>query len=335
VNSTELAANLIAAGVVALLVFGLSRLRREFGVAQEPITYTTADAIAHTLAPGDVVPATDLALAETAGGVRRSHRTGLSSIVVGTDNRLSTSKTMVFAWTAVITYGLLALLVAKALGAPAGWTAQVDNGLQEEYLVLLGGPFAAAIIAKLSAVSQVETQGKPPAPPASTSASQLVTDDAGDTDLGDLQYVLFNVLALVFFLAEFWQDFSAGFPDLPALLAGLVLTSTGGYAAKKLIKPGGPALTSVIPAGPGAVQLYGTNLVIAAAISPTGAALPPLVFVDRQPATITAATQILGADRLTVTLPPIEPGSHLISAVRADGIPAVGPAGSDGIVYLT
>jgi hypothetical protein len=39
-------------------------------------------------------------------------------------------------------------VVAIWLGDHEPWDRQVDRGLQEEYLLLLGGPFAAAVLAK-------------------------------------------------------------------------------------------------------------------------------------------------------------------------------------------
>jgi hypothetical protein len=271
---------------------------------------------------------------------RRGARSGLAPLVVGADNRLSTSKTMVSAWTLAIFYGLLSLLIAKALGNSSGWDALTgpEGGLQEEYLILLGGPYAAAIVAKVSAVGQTVTEGKPPATTVKPNVGQLISDDAGDTDLGDLQYVLFNLVALGFFLVDFWSHSDLGFPNLPSLLAGLVLTSAGGYAAKKLIRQSGPTLTSVVPptAPPGAtaVLLYGANLVIPANVAPDGVALPPMVSLGSLPVTVTAHQQILGADRLTILIPAgAEPGAALISVVRADGIAALGPAGADGVPF--
>ena len=87
----------------------------------------------------------------------------------------------------------------------------------------------------------------PSAPMGDAVPSQLLTDDNGDTDLGDFQYVLFNAIGLTFFLGDFIGDLASGFPVLPPLLTGLLLTSTAGYGAKKLLPQVPPTLTSVIP----------------------------------------------------------------------------------------
>jgi hypothetical protein len=210
----------------------------------------------------------------------------------------------------------LSLLVAVWLGDHEPWDAQVDRGLQEEYLLLLGGPFAAAILAKYTAVNQAET--KTDAPVGQANLSQLVNDDQGDTDLGDFQYVLFNAIALAFFLGDFIGDLTEGFPVLPAILTGLVLTSTGGYAAKKLIAQAAPTLTSVLPAAaqPDAeVQVFGTNLTVPVSELGTAEQMKATVFIGTEQATVTAHDLVLGNDRLTVKVPAgARPGSAPVSA---------------------
>jgi hypothetical protein len=43
---------------------------------------------------------------------------------------------------------------------------------------------------------------------------------------------------------------------------------------------------------------------------------------------------VLGADRLTVTIArDAAPGRGALAVVRADGVPAVGPAGADGLPF--
>ncbi len=333
----QLAAQLIAAGAVALLVALLAAVRRTIPVTTEAVTFAPASGMQRTLPAGSEISSAVLEDVERAhpGATRTVRKSALASILIGSDNRTSTSKTVMVLWTIAIAYGLVALLVADLLGDHRGWNAQLELGLQEEYVLLLGGPYAAAIFAKVTALSQARGDGRSAALPGSFSAGQIVSGDNGDTDVGDLQYVLFNVIALGYFLSQLLTGFENGFPKLPALLTGLVLTSASGYAAKKLIRQGGPALTSVIPAaaapGTAGVLLYGTNLV---ATAPTGSALPPTIVVGGQHVVPTAFEAILGADRLTLTIPPdAAPGAGTIGAVRADGQPALGPAGTDGMPF--
>jgi hypothetical protein len=230
---------------------------------------------------------------------------------------------------------LLSLLIAAWLGDHGPWDAQVSQGLQEEYLLLLGGPYAAAILAKYAAVNQSET--KPDAPVGAANAAQLINNDRGDTDLGDFQYVLFNLIALAFFFGDFLGGLEAGFPVLPAILNGLVLTSTGGYAAKKLIAQTSPALTSVLPAAaaPGAaVEVFGTNLGVPASVSGTGTQLKPTVVIGSMLADVVGHDLVLGNDRLTIKVPAgTAAGPAPISAARADGAAARGPFGTNSLPF--
>jgi hypothetical protein len=57
----------------------------------------------------------------------------MRGILVGKDNRLSTSKLSAFAWTWAIAWAILSLAVADWVGAPSGWTALLDQGLQDRY----------------------------------------------------------------------------------------------------------------------------------------------------------------------------------------------------------
>ena len=66
------------------------------------------------------------------GQWREQKRSWLGAIVVGIDNRSSTSKTIAFAWTLAVAWGLLSLIVAVWLGDHGPWDRQVDLGLQEE-----------------------------------------------------------------------------------------------------------------------------------------------------------------------------------------------------------
>jgi hypothetical protein len=328
-------AELIAGLALVALTAGLAMIGRRDTVVQQDTQYQLRDGSTRTVTRGTAIPKTQVELLDAKTPVRHQRRSWLAAMIVGKDHRLSTSKTVVFAWTLAIAFGLLSLLIAVWLGDDDPWDNQVEKGMQEEYLLLLGGPFAAAILAKYAAVSQNET--KTDGAVGTAKASQLVNDDEGDTDLGDFQYVLFTVIALAFFLGNFIGDLSGGFPELPAILTGLVLTSTGGYAAKKLIAQAAPTLTSVLPtaAKPGAeVQLFGTNLSVPGNVSGTGGSLKATVYFGSHQADVTAQDVVLGNDRLTLTVPAAAtPGQAPISAARADGVAARGPSGMNVLPF--
>jgi hypothetical protein len=307
-------AQLIAGIAVGLMTLLLAIAGRRELIAQKDLTYEGADKKTHSISRGEAIRREDAARVDQASA-RWVRRSALGALLAGTDNRTSTSKTVVYAWTAAVAFGLLSLVVAIWLGDHRPWDQQVDRGLQEEYLLLLGGPFAAAVLAKYATSAQAAT--KTSAAPGDAAPSQLVTNDNGDADLGDFQYVLFNAIGLTFFLGDFIGDLGNGFPVLPPLLTGLLLTSTAGYSAKKFLPQVPPTLASVVPAAamPGeSVQVFGHNLTVLASVR---------AFVGGLEAQVTACDLVLGNDRLTVVVPPdAPPGSAPISVVRADGTQA-------------
>ena len=173
------------------------------------------------------------------------------SLVVGEDNRVSTSKTTALVWTYTLAAALLSFLIARWLGHPNGINALTSQGLNAQYAVLIGGPLGAAILAKGIVSSQVASglAAKPEAPAATP--AQLVQNDAGEADLGDVQYLLFNVVALFFFYGEFFRAPQLGIPTIPDVLVGLTSVSAVGFVGKKALSgPGG--ISSVQPSAGGA-----------------------------------------------------------------------------------
>ena len=325
-------AQLVAGLALALLILVLAMVHRTDRVVEGDAEFELADGSRRTVTHGTVIPEDQLShIAQTNQQVvtRERRRSALGAIVVGKDHRTSTSKTVVFAWTVAVAFGLLSLLIAVWLGDHEPWDVQVERGLQEEYLLLLGGPFAAAILAKYAATTQDDV--KTDAPVGNADASQLVNDNEGNADLGDFQYVFFNLIALAFFLGDFIGDLSDGFPVLPAILTGLILTSTGGYAAKKLIAQAAPTMGTVTPSSAPPktdIQIFGANLDVPASVSGTGQQLNPTVLMGSEQTTVKTNDLVLGNNRITVTVPnDAKAGPAPISVVRADGVPARGPSG--------
>jgi hypothetical protein len=190
--------------------------------------------------------------------------TVVGGVIVGEDHRISTSKTVASIWTYAVASALLSLVIVRWMGHGGALSAQSENGLQANYALLIGGPLGAAILAKAVVVGQLEAGTTSKADGDQPAASQLVSNDAGATDLGDLQYVLFNTVALVFFVGEFVRVPQEGLPDLPDLLVGLTSVSAVGYLGKKVL-PQAPQITTATPnpATPGAlIAIAGTGLVV-------------------------------------------------------------------------
>lgn len=326
------AAEVIAGGVLAVItVVGFLPIRTA-QVATTTITYAI-EGVNRTVRSGAIVPASDIQAAEISCHDYKTVRLPfLRQLIIGKDERTSTSKFVALAWTYAIFFALLALIVANWLGTSAGYDALVKNGLRDEYLLFLGGPYAAAVLAKYKAQGSPD---KTTAAVGSANPKQLITDDTGDADLGDFQYVLFNALALAFFLGTFIPHLQQGMPRLPSLLTGLAITSAGGYTAKQLTAQAGPTLTSLLPTSAprgSAVEVWGNNLIVPASVAPDGAALAPVVTVGGAKASVTATDQALGSDHITVDIAPnAKAGQTKLAVFRADGVQALGPGGTDGL----
>lgn len=172
----------------------------------------------------------------------------LRGFILGKDNRVSTSKVQVVIWTYAIAGALMSLIAATWVGPDTGFDKLTDPDFNfEDYLVLLGGPFAAAVLARAIVGSQV-ANGETAKPPGEPSASQVFTNDAGDANLVDCQYLLFNLVALAYFLGAFLESPAGGLPDIPTVLFVLTGASAAGYVSNKAIASGKPSVTSVVPA---------------------------------------------------------------------------------------
>jgi hypothetical protein len=191
--------------------------------------------------------------------VTQQHGLYFRGLYTGTDGRWSTSKVQVLLWTYAVAFGLLSIFVALQLkgglhldqGEGKGTTFG-DLEFDDQYLLLLGGYFAAAVLAKGITTSRVESgqQVKPQVEEARSpvqGAKDLVTDDAGQGDLGDMQFFLFNVIALGVFLVSFVPHLERGMPDLPWFLVGLTSVSALAYVGKKTVESGSPTIAAVVP----------------------------------------------------------------------------------------
>jgi hypothetical protein len=166
------------------------------------------------------------------------------SLVVGQDNRVSTSKTAALVWTYTLAASLLSFLIARWLGHPHGYEVLSKEGLNAQDAVLMGGSVGSAILAKGIVSAQVDSGSSAKPPAESASPAQLVQGDGGETDLGDVQYLLFNIVALAFFYGEMFRAPQAGLPTIPDVLVGLTSVSAVGFVAKKALA--GPATISEV-----------------------------------------------------------------------------------------
>jgi hypothetical protein len=156
---------------------------------------------------------------------------GIGGLFLGIDNRTSTSKLQAMLWTYAVLWALISLLVGA--GARDFNDALGDN-LREEYFLLLGGPYAAAIAAK--AITTSRSSKKAPKRGRSTASERLVevvANDTGSIDLGDFQYSAFTLVTLTYFAWAFIDSPGEGLPSIPGTLLVLTGVSLSAYVGKK------------------------------------------------------------------------------------------------------
>jgi hypothetical protein len=237
-------------------------------------------------------------------GPQRPYPPGLWGIIVGKDWRWSTSKCMFALWTYILLFALIALIFFY----PEGFKKLLSGGAGLGYLILIGSPAAAAVLAKastsagvtngdvikspfgsgtpmaplgpttgtsgtggagtvtvssgsgLGTVSSATISGPsyltgppnvtgafssgaisaPSLPTPATGLTQLYSDDDGDTDLADFQYLCFNLVLLAYFLYVFLFNPENGLPDLPDVLLALAGVAATGYASNKYFQSNPP-----------------------------------------------------------------------------------------------
>lgn len=184
-------------------------------------------------------------------------------LINGRDGRWSTSKASMLLWTYTIWFAFVTILLHT------GGVGLRHMVLHSQYLVLLGVPAATAVIAKGFTQSKVDAGRiltKPERGPETnllTGIGQIVSDDSGQPDLLDFQYIGFTLVLLAYFFTRFLGH-ATGLPTLPASLVGLSGVSGAGYVAKKGVqRDTPPTVRSVVPeaAPPGeVVSIRGVNL---------------------------------------------------------------------------
>jgi hypothetical protein len=261
-------------------------------------------------------------------------RTHWTNVFVGTDGRLSTSKTMAILWTFALAYMLLVMgLIAAAASEPGNTLSALISPTSGLYLVLIGGPFAAAVLAKATVSTGTATGRLQKSYSASTNLTDIIANDQGNTDLVDSQYTLFNLIALTIVLVAFIRKPGFGAPVIPGFLAGLTGASAATYAANKAAISNAPVIAQVIPAVARIGQrviAHGTNLHAAAADDAT-----TTVTVGGFQATV--EPQEVQADHVTFTIPSPTAGTYPsdrpvgVAITTVAGATAVKP---DGITVL-
>ncbi|MFJ1734881.1 hypothetical protein [Streptomyces sp. NPDC088254] len=176
-------------------------------------------------------------------------RGGALAPVIGEDNRLSTSRAVAAAWVLLVAYAVLVLAgrLAAASG-PRGRDALISGlalergaGVVTVLAVVCGIAVLVRRVVGLRVLGQRLQKVRAHRP----RAADLLTDDSGRGAFADIQYVVINVVAVVFAAVRLARR-PDQLPDLPWGLALVVLVSAATYLAGKYAEGGRPVILSVV-----------------------------------------------------------------------------------------
>ena len=184
---------------------------------------------------------------------------GVFRPIIGDDGRFSTGLTQLAIWTLAIGTAL-GFLLGRSRFEGVELTEVLPAGTWDDYLILLGGPFAAAVLAKGIVTYKVDAGTLQKSEPAAPAITQVATNDRGSVDLVDSQYLLFNIIALGYFVIEIVN--TAVLPTIDPMLLAMTSGTAALYVANKAAQRNSPNITSVSPrtAAPGdLVTILGGN----------------------------------------------------------------------------
>lgn len=263
---------------------------------------------------------------------------GLRQFLIGRDGRFSTSQTQAALWTVAVFFLLAHLLLRRVPG-------QFDE-LNETYLLLLGGPYAAWVLGGAITRGKLSTQDIQKVTTPEAQVRDLVCDDDGRANLTDAQFFFFSTLALVGVFVAFYND-PKQLPKIPAGLA--MLTSAGAlvYTGKKSLDKNAPIIFSVTTPEPGpivsgrSIRIRGENFLPPGAggdldVLTTGVTVrfkSGATVIDKRVAArlttelVTTAQQArakvanLSTDEITLVVPTLPAGPATIIVIPASGTP--------------
>jgi len=199
---------------------------------------------------------------------------GFVDVVIGADGRVSTSKTVVYVWTFVFASALVIMTSLTVFGYLKPQLAFRTGSNWDAYLLLLGGPFASAVLAK--GIVSYQTQQDPASKSGTSaaagtankmstsvagqpSATDIVNGDSGTPSVVDIQYSIFSLVATLYFAGRFvfnLDKYAAGvasashptfLPQIPSALLGLTSLAALTYVGNKAVQTQGLRLVSFSP----------------------------------------------------------------------------------------
>ena len=145
-----------------------------------------------------------------------------------------------------------AYLLGRVMFTDAALSKVLPGETWDQYLILLGGPFAAAVLAKGITTYKLDAGTLQKSDPMTMSPKQVVTDDSGSADLVDSQFCCSRG-RLGYFVVQLSS--TGVLPSMPSPLLAMTSTTAGVYVANKAAQRNAPTITSVNPttAEPGTV----------------------------------------------------------------------------------
>ena len=185
---------------------------------------------------------------------------GVMRPLIGADRRFSTSLATLGLWTLLIVTALAYLLFRSQLVPGTDLDELLPPENWEQYLVLLGGPFAAAILVKGIVTYKLANGTLQKTESSNAELRQVATNDGGGSDIVDTQYLLFNLVAQVYFVVALMR--TGRLPVLPEVLLALTSLTAATYVGNKFAARNAPTITSVAPRSittGSTVTVMGTN----------------------------------------------------------------------------
>lgn len=183
--------------------------------------------------------------------VARRHRAdgGLPALLIGEDNRLSTSRAVAAGWLSAAVFAVLVQAVRLAMSTGGREPGRVLEGLafaqSAGLLTVVVLSCVVAMLVRRLVLVRVQERLLQKVPADRPRAADLLADDEGRPSFADAQYVLVNAVALAFTGVRLARV-PERLPDLPWGLALLVVASTVAYLAGKYAEGGRPVVLSVV-----------------------------------------------------------------------------------------
>lgn len=178
--------------------------------------------------------------------IARGNVLALRELFVGTDRRLSNSKSQAAFWFFLLLTSYLGINYLRVTNGGFDFLGGIS--IPENLLFLSGFSAFTYVGAKAITKAQVnrDPNSKPSAPEGAASLADYVTDDEGNTDFGDFQMCVITLLAGIIFLLRVFNytgsvylSKSIQMPDLDPTILSLFGLSQSGYLAKKAVQASG------------------------------------------------------------------------------------------------